>query len=284
MHLFTREKERSKMYWWVPLAATFQRLTVLHALRQDCQQAGVLGLWTVGSLAWGRCVCVTTQSDIDVYLVGSPQTLERCLTTSRLLASSATVLLPLLTVLRDKETQIDMISAKVHFTDIPPSTVTLLSETSFARLMNREIPSSWAGDFTLRLRNLRPAYQHQMKRAYAFDGSWIDLETPFEQSREHLPGPIRQDLIALSHQGSLRASLLVSHLLTHWLLWDRDGSIARGITRFISAIIRRYWTEYPDGNGEGLLNITGVKERMPWWLRWLWTQQFNMQLCRRTHL
>lgn len=274
------------MHWWrrdAPLSATFQHLTLLHALRQDCQQAGVRGLWTVGSLAWGRFVCVTMYSDIDVYLVGSPETLERCLTTSRLLAPSAPLLLPLLATLRDSEGQIDMASAKVHFADFPLSTVTLLPETSFVQLMNREIPSPCAGDFTLRLRNLRPAQQRQTKRAYAFDGSWVDLETPFEEPEEPLRGLIRQDLLALSHHGHLRVTLLASHLLTHWLLWDQDGSIAKGITRFTSMMIRRYLTEYPDGRGQGLLNITGVKERMPWWLRWIWIQRFNVQLCMRAH-
>lgn len=269
------------MHWWVPPVATWQRLKILHALRQDCQQARVRGLWTVGSLAWGRFVSVTTQSDIDVYLVGSPQTLERCVITSRLLAPSATVLLPLLAALRDEEAHIDMVSAKVPFLDFPLSTIILLPETSFVRLMQQEIPAPRDGDFTLRLRNLRPAYQHQVKRAYAFDGSWVNLETPFEPPSEHLPGPIRQDLLVLSHQRSLRATLLVSHLLTHWLLWDQDGSIARGITRFTSMILQRYRAEYPDGHGEGLLNITGVKERMPWWLRWFWTQQFKKQFGMR---
>lgn len=266
------------MYWWVPFVTTLQRLAVLYTLRRDCQRTGIRGLWTVGSLAWGSFVCVTPQSDIDVYLVGSLQSLECCLTTSRLLAPSAAVLLPLLAVLRDKEEQVDMVSTKVHFMDFPPSTIIFIPETSFARLMKQEIPSPCAGDFTLRLRNLRPAYQHQVKRAYAFDGSWIDLETPFEPLREHLPGLIRQDLIALSHQGSLRATLLVSHLLTHWLLWDHDSSIAWGISRFTSMVMQRYRAEYPEGDGEGLLNITGVRERMPCWLRWIWVRRFKKQL------
>jgi len=271
------------MDWWTPVVATLQRLIVLYALRQDCQRVGVRGLWVVGSLAWGRFVCVTTQSDIDVYLVGAPETLECCLTTSRLFAPSVPLLLPLLAAMRDREAKIDMASTKVHFADFPPSTVTLILETSFARLMNQEIPSPCVGDFTLRLSNLRPVHQRQVKRAYAFDGSWVDLETPFEQSEEPVLGPIRQDLIALSQHGHLRATLLVSHLLTYWLLWDQDGSIARGIARFTLLIIHRYLTEYPYGKGEGLLNITGVKERMPKWLRWLWVQRFNVQLCMRIY-
>jgi hypothetical protein len=174
-----------------------------------------------------------------------------------------------------------MVSAKVRFAEFPLSTVTLFPETRFVHLMNQEIPDPGAGDFVLRLCNLRPEYQHQVKRAYAFDGSWVDLKTPFVCSEGHLPGTIRQDLFALSHAGQLRATLFVSHLLTRWLLWDRDGSIAQGITRFTSKMIQRYLAEYPNGKGEGLLNIAGINERMPWWLRWIWRRRFNVQIRRK---